>query len=168
MYLDSSQVVLKYLKDIEVNIRNILIIIKDFNIKDSSWDSNFLHHSIHSDILMDIVNSSYLELSMPTNQVSIRYLNNQQDLNLVINLMFLRLKSLEFNNYSIYPDWRLTLNYAPLTITIAIFEEHVQTRKYMIVKNSKEEENFVNKLIGAIKGLNTKNIQSKEVLEHII
>jgi len=38
----------------------------------------------------------------------------------------------------------------------------------MIVKNSKEEENFVDKLIATIKGLNTENIQSKEVLEHII
>ena len=34
--------------------------------------------------------------------------------------------------------------------------------------NSKEEENFVDKLIRAIKGLNMENIQSKEVLEHII
>jgi len=38
----------------------------------------------------------------------------------------------------------------------------------MIVKNSKEEENFVNKLIRVIKRLNMENIQSKEVLEHII
>ena len=38
----------------------------------------------------------------------------------------------------------------------------------MIVKNSEEEENFVDKLIGAIKELNIENIQSKEVLEHII
>jgi len=38
----------------------------------------------------------------------------------------------------------------------------------MIVKNSEEEENFVDKLIGTIKGLNIKNIQSKKVLEHII
>ena len=37
----------------------------------------------------------------------------------------------------------------------------------MIVKNS-EEENFVDKLIGTIKGLNTKNIQSQKVLEHIV
>jgi len=38
----------------------------------------------------------------------------------------------------------------------------------MIVKNSKEEENFVNKLIKVTKRLNMENIQSKEVLEHII
>jgi len=39
----------------------------------------------------------------------------------------------------------------------------------MIVKNSEEEEeNFIDKLIGAIKGLNIENIQSKEVLEHIV
>ena len=37
----------------------------------------------------------------------------------------------------------------------------------MIVKNS-EEENFVDKLIRTIKGLNTENIQSKKVLGHIV
>ena len=82
--------------------------------------------------------------------------------------MFLRPESSEYVNYSIHPDWRLTSNHAPLTINIEIFEEHIQTRKCMIVKNSEEEENFVDKLIGAIKELNIENIQNKEVLEHII
>jgi len=82
--------------------------------------------------------------------------------------MFLRPESSEYVNYPIHPDWRLTSNHVPLTINIEIFEEHIQTRKCTIVKNSEEEENFVNKLIGAIKELNMENIQSKEVLEHII
>ena len=38
----------------------------------------------------------------------------------------------------------------------------------MIVKNSKKEENFVAKLIKAIKKLNTKNIPSRKFLEQII
>ena len=38
----------------------------------------------------------------------------------------------------------------------------------MIVKNSKEEDNFIIELIKAIKRLNMENIQSKEFLEHIV
>jgi len=35
VYSDSSHTALKYLKDIEINILNLLIIIGDFNIRDS-------------------------------------------------------------------------------------------------------------------------------------
>jgi len=82
--------------------------------------------------------------------------------------MFLRPESLEHDNHSIYPDWRLTSNYALLTVNISIFKEHIQTRKWTLVKNSKEEEKFINKLFEAIKRLNMENIQNVEVLEHII
>jgi len=82
--------------------------------------------------------------------------------------MFLRLKSLEHNNHSIRPDWRLTSDYTPLTVNISIFEEHIQTSKQMLAKNSKEEEKFMNKLSKAIKRLNMENIQNIEVLEHVI
>ena len=60
------------------------------------------------------------------------------------------------------------MDHASLTIDISIFKEHIQTRKRMLVKNNKEEESFVNKLIEAIKRLNIENIQSKEVLEQIV
>ena len=82
--------------------------------------------------------------------------------------MFLRLGSLEYDNYTIYPDWRLTSDHALLTVNISIFKEHIQTRKCILVKNSKEKNNFINKLIEAIKGMNTKNIQSKEVFNQIV
>jgi len=36
VYSDSSQMTLKYLKDIKANINNILIMTGDFNIRDSS------------------------------------------------------------------------------------------------------------------------------------
>ena len=45
---------LKYLKDTEVNINNVLIMTGDFNIRDCSWDHNFLHHPIHKDTLINI------------------------------------------------------------------------------------------------------------------
>ena len=35
IYSDSSHIALKYLKDIEVNIDNVLVITGDFNIRDS-------------------------------------------------------------------------------------------------------------------------------------
>ena len=36
---------------------------EDFNIKDDSWNPNFLYYSIHRDTLMDIADSLHLELS---------------------------------------------------------------------------------------------------------
>ena len=57
MYLDSSQLALKYLKDTEVNINNILIITRNFNIRNSFWNPNFLYHSLYRDTLFDITNS---------------------------------------------------------------------------------------------------------------
>jgi len=104
IYSDLFQVVLKYLKNTEVNINKILIMTGDFNIRDDSWDPNFLYHSIHRNTLMDVANSLYLELSWPTNQVPTKYSDDQQDSNSVIDLMFFRPESSEYNNHSIYLD----------------------------------------------------------------
>ena len=38
----------------------------------------------------------------------------------------------------------------------------------MLIKNSKEEDNFINNLMEAIKRMNTENIQSKEILDQIV
>ena len=65
-------------------------------------------------------------------------------------------------------DWHLTSNYVPLTVNIAIFEEFFQSKRCILVKNSEEEDKFIVKLIEATKMLNMEDIQSKEVLEHII
>ena len=54
IYLDLSQMALKYLKSTKTNISNIIIITRDFNIRDSLQDFNFLFHSVHSDMLFDI------------------------------------------------------------------------------------------------------------------
>ena len=75
---------------------------------------------------------------------------------------------MEHNNHTIYSEWKLTSDYTPLIVNISIFKEHIQTRKHMLVKNSEEEDNFIDNLIEAIKGLNIKNIQSKEVLDQIV
>jgi len=60
------------------------------------------------------------------------------------------------------------LDYAFLTVNISIFKEHIQTRKHTLVKNSKEENKFIKKLIEAIKGINMENIQNEEALNQII
>ena len=76
IYLDSSQSALKYLKDTEANINNVLVMTGNFNIRDNLWDPNYPHHSIHSDLLFDIADLLYLGLSKPTNCVSTRYSND--------------------------------------------------------------------------------------------
>ena len=140
IYLDSSQTALKYFKDTEANINNILVMTEDFNIRDNSWDPSFPHHSIHCNLLTDIADSMSLCIFKSTNQVPTRYSDNQNNLNSVIDLMFLQPTSSEFNNHTIHPEWRLLLSdYAPLTIDIAIIEKHIQTKKHTTVKNSEEE-----------------------------
>ena len=140
----------------------------DFNIRDYSWNLNFCFLSIYKDILLNIANFFYLEMSESTNHILTKYSNNQQKLDSVINLMFLKLTSLKHDNHLIYPDWCLTFDYILLTVNITILKEDIQMRKHTIIKNNKEEDNFIIDLIKAIKRLNMKNIQSKEVLEHII
>jgi len=68
--------VLKYLKDTEANIDNVLIMMGDFNIRDSSWNPLFPNNSVHSELLMDIADSLNLSISSSTSQVPMRYANN--------------------------------------------------------------------------------------------
>ena len=104
IYLDSNQSTLKYLKDIEANICNVLIMTSDFNIRDSNWDLDYPFYSVHNDLLFDIVDTFNLSFSYSTYSVSIRYLDNSENSNSVINSMFLRLNSSELDNHSILPE----------------------------------------------------------------
>lgn len=69
IYSDENQSALKYPKNTEVNIYNLLIIIGDFNIRDSEWNSSYPHHSVFSDILLEVTDSFNLKLSLPVNQI---------------------------------------------------------------------------------------------------
>ena len=85
-------------------------------------------------------------------------------MNSVIDLMFLQLTLPEFNNHMIYPEWRLSSDHTLLTVNITIFEEHIQTTKHTIIKNSKEEKNFLAKLIESIKVLIWNTYQTMKIL----
>ena len=104
VYSDSFQLALKYLKDTEVNIWNILVMTGDFNIRDNLWDPLYPHHFSLSDDLFIIADCFNLGLSVSTNWVPTRYSDNIQEANSVINLMFLQFGSSKMDNHSIHPD----------------------------------------------------------------
>ena len=165
VYSDSSHSTLKYLKDTEVNILNLLIMTGDFNIRDSIWNLSFPHHSTISDDLMIIADSFNLDLSIPTNQVSTRYSDIVSKANSVINLMFLQSRSNELNNHSIHPEWWLSSNHTPIMVSIPIVEENIVTSKFSIVKNSKEKENFIKEISYVIKNINVSDLSNSNKLE---
>jgi len=167
MYIP-TQSALKYLKDTEVDLNNILLMTGDFNIRDCLWDPSFLFHSSFRDILFNIADSFHLELSKPTENFPTRYSDNDQDSNSVLDLVFLCPKLTEFNSHHIHPDWRLSSDHAPITTNIFIVEEQVQVSKYILIKNSEEEDQFIAELKIFIKNLKTDSIVNINVLEEII
>ena len=104
IYSNNQQNVLKYLKNTEVNFSNILIITRDFNIRDNDWDPSYPHYSVHANPFREIANSFNLELSTPINQIPRRYLDNLNNSNSVIDLMFLWVNSDEIDTHNILPD----------------------------------------------------------------
>ena len=127
VYSDSSHSVIKYLKDMEVHIRNLIIMTGDFNIRNSLWDPSYNFHSSISDNLFAIADSFNLFLSFPIEHFPTRFLDNSNDSNSVIDLMFLRCDSEEINSHIIHPDWRLTSDHTSLMISIPIVKEHIST-----------------------------------------
>ena len=76
IYSDVNQTALKYFKDTEANICNVLVIASNFNIRNSSWDPLISFHLVHSDLLTNIADFLDLLLSNLTSQVSTRYSDN--------------------------------------------------------------------------------------------
>jgi len=71
IYSDEHQSALKYLKDTEVNLNNVLIMTRDFNIRDNYWNSAFLYYLTHVDTLREIADSLDSGLLTQINQVPI-------------------------------------------------------------------------------------------------
>ena len=165
---DAFQSALKYFKDTEVNINNLILMTGDFNIRDSLWDPSFPHHFFISNDLFILADLFNLDLSTPTDSIPTRYPNIPGELDLVIDLMFLYSESSELNYHSIHPSWRLTSNHALLTITIPIEEEHVMTFKFSLSKNSEEEEEFIKEVTYVFKLLNNTILQDWESLEQVV
>ena len=128
----------------------------------------FPRHSSISDDLLIIVDSFNLELSNPTNQVPTRYSDNEYDSNSVIDLMFLCNGSSKLDNHLIQPNWRLSSNHAPLTIVITIIEEHINSGKHSIIRDSKEELIFIKDLIIFIRNINTSNMSDIASLDRAV
>ena len=168
VYSDSSHTALKYLKDTEVNIKNVLLITGDFNIRDSLWDSAFPFHSSVSDDLIIIADSFNLSLSTLTNPCPTRYSDMARELNSVIDLMFLHCGSYELDCHSIHSGNHLFSDHAPLSIEIPIIEEVIQSSKLMIHPNSDQEIAFVEEVILSFKSLDTSVIDDSDKLESIV
>ena len=168
IYSDSSHSVIKYLKNIEFNIQNLLIMTGDFNIQNCLWDPLFNHYSSISNDLFTIADSFNLSLLYLNNQVPTRYSDNANNSNSVIDLMFLYYDSSELNMHSIHPEWHLMSDHAPLIITIPIVEEHIATQIRTITKNSEEEDKFIKEVIAAFSKLDTLNISDIPKLEKVV
>ena len=165
IYSDLSHSALKYLKDAEVNISNLLIMTGDFNIRDSIWDPSYPHHSSSSDNLMIIADFFNLKLSFPTNCVLTRYSDSDIRSNLVIDLMFLQSESTEINHYSIHSDLWLSSDHALLSVTIAIEKESINLFKFSIAKSSKEEKSFIKDVSLAIKNIDILDLSDSSKIE---
>ena len=123
IYSDSSYTALKYLKNTEVNINNIVLMTGDFNIRDSLWDPFFPFHSSISDNLIIIADSFDLTLSTSTNPCPTKYSDMAKESNSIIDLMFLCYGASELDHHTILPESRLSSDHASLSIDIPIFEE---------------------------------------------
>ena len=168
VYSDSSHTALKYLKDTEVNIDNIVLMTGDFNIRDSLWDSSFPFHSSLSDDLIIIADSINLALSTPTNPCPTRYSDMAEESNSMIDLIFLQYGLSELDQHSILSDFQLSSDHAPLSIDIPIFEEIIQTSKLPLAPKSNQESTFIEDIILNFKSMDTFNIEDTEKLEWVV
>ena len=168
IYSDSPHTALKYLKNTEVNINNIILMTGDFNIRDNLWDSTFPFHSSFSNNLIIIADSFNLALSTLTNPCPTRYFDMAGESNSVIDLIFLWYGSLELDQHSILPNSRPLSDHALLSIIIPIFEEIILTSKLSLALKSDQENTFIEDIILNFKTMNMSNIEDIEKLERVV
>ena len=105
---------------------------------------------------------------MPTNPFSTRYSDTVEEANSTIDLMFLRCDSIGLNQHSIHPNWQLTSDHAPLSVTIPIVNEFITTSKLSIQQNSEQENVFIKEAISVFQNLDTLNISNKKCLKNTV
>jgi len=59
-------------------------------------------------------------------------------------------------------------DHAPLSITITIVDEVINTSKLLIQQKSEQESTFIKEVISSFKDLDTSNIANKECLEYTV
>ena len=59
-------------------------------------------------------------------------------------------------------------DHAPLTIVILLVEEHINTRKWTIVKNSDKEQKFIKDLSESLRKIDISNIVDFLYLDKIV
>ena len=165
VYFDLSHTTLKYLKDTEVNINNVVLMTGNFNIRDSLWDSSFPFHSFISDDLIIVADSFNLALSSLTNPCPTRYSEMAGESNSMIDLMFLCYNSSELDQHSILLESHLSLDHAPLTVIIPLSEEIVQMSKLILTPKSDQESKFIEDIISKFKNLDMTSIKDIDKLE---
>jgi len=67
-------------------------------------------------------------------------MNNAQDSNSVLDLIFLHAESEEFDKHEILPDLQSLLDHASLLVSIIIDKEFIQEKRQSIIKNSNKEK----------------------------
>jgi len=82
--------------------------------------------------------------------------------------MFLHSGSSESDNHLIHSDWHLTLDHAPLTTTIPIVEENINSTKHSIIKDSNEEASFIKDVITSIRNINMSNLSDVSSLDRAV
>ena len=85
IYSNEQQTALKYIK---ANLNNVLIITRNFNIRNNDWNPTYSYYSIYIDILMEIADFFDFRMFTFYIQVPTWYVNNLNNSNLVIDLMF--------------------------------------------------------------------------------
>jgi len=168
IYSDSNQTAIQTLHNNIRNISNMIIMTGDFNIRNSDWDPNVHHHLIHTKDLMFIASCLDLELATPINPGPTRFVDNQQDSNSVLDLVFMNPNNSGFNKHILKPEIRLPSDHVPLFIEVSIKEENIDFTFQAIKKNSDKEKAFINDIIKGVKGIDTSNLKNQEDIQRCV
>jgi len=108
------------------------------------------------------VNLFDLKISVSIQQVPTCYVDNPNDANSVIDLIFFCLNLNKINNHQILLELRYPSDYAPLVVDISLEEEFMQHKQRKFLKNSEKEANFFSEFTKVISNIDILYITSQE------